>query len=106
MPKRLPRALCALAVTLAPSLAAAAAVPSVFEGRIPCAVQSGVQFCEGGLSTRVETFDGVPLDVNVTLPPASMDGPFPLIVDLHGWSLLKSGAPYVAWAEAGYAVLS
>ena len=40
--------------------------------------------------TRVESFDGVPLDVNVTLPPAAQDGPFPLIVELHGCGRTKS----------------
>ena len=101
------RALGALLFVLAasPSLPAAT-VSTVFSGRIPCATRDGVQFCGGTLATRVESFDGVPLDVAVTLPPASMDGPFPLIVDLHGWSLGKSGGPYVAWAQAGYAVLS
>jgi predicted acyl esterase len=90
-----------------PRVLDAAIVPSVFGGRIACApAASGVQFCAGNVATRVETFDGVPLDVNVTLPPASMDGPFPLIVDLHGWSLGKTQDPYVAWAEAGYVVLS
>src|SRR5512138_526572 len=84
----------------------AATVASVFSGRIPCAVVQGVQFCRGDLTNRIESFDGVPLDTNVTLPPATMDGPFPLIVDLHGWSLGKSGGPYVAWAQAGYVVLS
>src|SRR5262245_29068906 len=79
----------------------AATVASVFSGRIPCTAQQGVQLCAGTVATRVETFDGVPLDVNVTLPPASMDGPFPLIVDLHGWSLGKTPGPYVAWAQAG-----
>ena len=84
----------------------AATIASVFSGRIPCNVVQGVQFCSGDLTNRIESFDGVPLDTNVTLPPASMDGPFPLIFDLHGWSLGKSGTPYVAWAQAGYVVVS
>src|SRR5262249_30976963 len=73
--------------------AAAAPVASVFGGRIACAEQSGVQFCQGDAAHRVESFDGVPLDVNVTLPPADQDGPFPLILDLHGWGGSKSGNP-------------
>jgi predicted acyl esterase len=84
----------------------AAVVTGVFGGRIACVEQSGVQFCAGSETSRVESFDGVPLDVNVTLPPSSVDGPFPLVVDLHGWSLGKSGVPSVARAQAGYAVLS
>ena len=84
----------------------AATVASVFGGRIPCAPRDGVQFCAGTLATRVESFDGVPLDVNVTLPPASATGAFPLVVDLHGWSLGKTATPYTAWAKAGWVVLS
>jgi predicted acyl esterase len=95
-----------LTALVAPIVAHAAPVASVFGGRVPCAVVGQVQFCQGSVATRVESFDGVPLDVNVTLPPAAMDGPFPLIVDLHGWSLGKTDAPYVAWATAGYVVLS
>jgi hypothetical protein len=55
---------------------------------------------------RVESWDGVPLDANVTLPPASMPGPFPLIVDIHGWGVGKTAAPFVARAAEGVAVLS
>ena len=36
------------------------------------------------LASRVPSFDGVPLDVDVTLP-ASGEGPFPTIVMLHGF---------------------
>src|SRR6058998_2224522 len=73
----------AAAAMLAAAGARAAVVTSVFGGRVPCTVQAGVQFCPGTVATRVETWDGVPLDVNVTIPPFTMDGPFPLIVDLH-----------------------
>jgi fermentation-respiration switch protein FrsA (DUF1100 family) len=39
----------------------------------------------------VPSFDGVPLDVDVTLPPASAgDGPFPTIVMLHGYGGKKA----------------
>lgn len=84
----------------------AATITSIFGGRIPCVEQDGVQFCAGTIETRVESWDGVPLDVSVTLPPAAMDGPFPAIVDLHGWSLGKSGSPFTAWALDGYLVIS
>jgi hypothetical protein len=93
-------------LAVVPTPLRAAVVADVFGGRIPCVVQSGVQYCAGDVTTRVESFDGVPLDVNVTLPPPEMDGPFPLVVDLHGWSLGKTPAPYVSWAQSGYAVLS
>ncbi len=98
--------LYALLLTLVAAAADAATVPSVFGGRIPCAVASGVQFCQGDLATRVESWDGVPLDVNVTLPPPGMDGPFPLIIHLHGWSEEKTTTPFVTEASAGYVVLS
>jgi predicted acyl esterase len=84
----------------------AAIVPSVFGGKVICLPVSGVQYCAGTQLTRVETWDGVPLDVNVTIPPAAMDGPFPLIVDLHGWGVGKSNQPYIDYAMDGYVVLS
>ena len=99
------RATCLALAIVTP--ARAATETAVFDGRIPCVAADGVQSCIGDLTSRVETFDGVPLDVNVILPPASMEGPFPLVVDLHGWSLGKSTSPqYTAWAKAGWVVLS
>ena len=79
LPNTLPIAIAVAALSLVP-VANATTVSSVFDGRLPCIEQDGVQFCEGSRSTRVETWDGVPLDVNMTLPPASRDGPFPLVV--------------------------
>jgi predicted acyl esterase len=54
---------------------------------LDCVVQNGVQFCQGdGAAKRVPSFDGVPLDVDVTLPSADQGpGPFPTIVMLHGY---------------------
>jgi len=50
-----------------------------------CIAEHGVRFCPTAtLAQRVRSFDGVPLDVDVTLP-ASGNGPFPAIVMLHGW---------------------
>jgi pimeloyl-ACP methyl ester carboxylesterase len=50
-----------------------------------CHPQNQVRFCPTASSAqRVPTFDGIPLDVDVTLP-ATGDGPFPTIVMLHGW---------------------
>lgn len=86
--------------------AGAAVVTAAFGGRVPCVETGGVQFCAGNLTTRVESWDGVPLDVSLTLPPSSMDGPFPLIVELHGWSGSKTTAPFTTRAQNGYAVLS
>jgi fermentation-respiration switch protein FrsA (DUF1100 family) len=56
----------------------------------PCQAQNGVRFCPTSSSAqRVRTFDGVPLDVDVTLPPTGT-GPFPTIVMLHGWGGSKT----------------
>src|SRR5262245_44690835 len=90
-------------LTAAPSVRAA---DSVFAGRVPCVDTDGVRFCQGDLMHRVETWDGIPLDANVTLPPASVTPPYPLIIEEHGWSLGKSDAPFTGLALAGYAVLS
>ena len=98
--------LAALVLLLLLRPALAATVPSVFGGRVPCTMEDGVQFCRGDVGTRVESFDGVPLDVNVTIPPASATGPFPLIVNLHGWGGAKSDAPFTTEATDGYVVLS
>jgi fermentation-respiration switch protein FrsA (DUF1100 family) len=55
-----------------------------------CKAQNGVRFCPSEtLAQRVHTFDGVPLDVDVTLPPSGT-GPFPTIVMLHGWGGSKT----------------
>ena len=79
---------------------------SVFQNLIPCAEQEGVQFCEGGFGQRVESFDGVPIDLNLTLPPSDQTGPFPLIFSMHGWGGGKDGNPQVDFALVGYAVVS
>src|SRR5689334_12701420 len=58
---------------------------------LTCTAQNGVRFCPGdGAAKRVLTFDLVPLDVDVTLPPGGGDGPFPTIVMLHGWGGSKT----------------
>jgi fermentation-respiration switch protein FrsA (DUF1100 family) len=58
----------------------------------PCTVQAdGIRFCPttdgsaGQTLDGVPSFDGVPLDVDVTLPPAGTAGPYPTIVMLHGY---------------------
>jgi len=86
-----------------------------------CKAQDGVRFCPTeGLSQRIPSFDGVPLDVDVTLP-ATGAGPFPVIVMLHGWGGSKSSFEAqsaagngnetfdynnVYFAEHGYAVVN
>ena len=77
-----------------------------------------MRLCQGTAATRVETWDGVPIDVDVTLP-ATGDGPFPTIVMLHGWggsktSFLENDDPTggedhysnVWFAKRGYAVVN
>ena len=72
----------ALACAL-PTAVAGAAEPAPFGHT--CSAQDGVRFCPTvTLAQRVPSFDGVPLDVDVTLPPSG-SGPFPTIVMLHGW---------------------
>jgi len=76
-----------LAALSAPGIAAAAE-PAPFGHA--CTAQDGVRFCpSSSLEQRVPSFDGVPLDVDVTLP-ASGTGPFPTIVMLHGWGGSKT----------------
>src|SRR3954469_19776690 len=101
--------LAAVAV-LAPASAQAAPAPFGHA----CAPQDGVRFCPtADLASRVASFDGTPLDVDVTLP-ATGDGPFPTILLLHGLGGTKtsfegSGTdPYdnVSFARRGYAVVT
>lgn len=55
-----------------------------------CIPENGVRFCPTpDLASRVPSFDGVPLDVDVTLP-AQGSGPFPTIVMLHGFGGSKT----------------
>jgi fermentation-respiration switch protein FrsA (DUF1100 family) len=112
------RAFLALSfLALAP--AAQAAPPNPFGHA--CAPQSGVLFCPTASDAeRVPSFDGVPLDVDVTLPPTG-DGPFPALVMMHGWGGDKASfeAPTpdgnggttfhynnVFYAQQGYAVIN
>ncbi len=80
-----------------------------------CEAQNGVLFCPTtSRAERVPTFDGVPLDVDVTLP-AQGNGPFPTIVMLHGWggskTAFESTSPAGGYnnnffARQGYAVVN
>jgi fermentation-respiration switch protein FrsA (DUF1100 family) len=83
----------------------------------PCTAQNGVRFCPTASDAdRVPSWDGVPLDVDVTLPPQGK-GPFPAIVMMHGWGGNKgsfvttnpdAGAGYnnLSFARQGYAVIT
>src|SRR6478735_7551892 len=112
--RKIAAALVACAAVLAPSTASAAP-PSPFGH--PCADQNGVLFCPAAtLDQRVPTWDGVPIDVDVTLPESG-DGPFPTIVMVHGLGQSKTAfestdqnSPYhynnTFYAKRGYAVVN
>jgi pimeloyl-ACP methyl ester carboxylesterase len=89
-----------------------------------CTAQNGVRFCPTASDDqRVPTFDGVPIDVDVTLP-AEGTGPFPTIVMPHGfpgskasWEASSPEGPVadnrslyhwnnVFYAQQGYAVVN
>src|SRR3954447_20740931 len=74
-------ALSALAaLALAPTAAAAPPLPFGHA----CAPREGALYCPTASdAARVPSFDGVPLDVDVFLPPTG-DVPFPTIAMLHG----------------------
>jgi predicted acyl esterase len=88
---------------------AQARVDSVFDGSLACTEQKDrgdVRECSG----IVHSFDGAPIDVNVTLPaePAKdPDGGYPLLGMFHGWGGSKLGIGTTApWAQRGYAVFT
>jgi len=111
--------LIALCLLLAGSSSAGAAAPEPFGH--PCTAQDGIRFCPAAtLEQRVPSWDGTPLDVDVSLPPTG-DGPFPTIVMLHGLggskvmfeSTTPEGASPDVWhynnayyAQQGYAVVN
>jgi len=109
------RATAVLAAAAAASLgapAAQAAPPNPFGHA--CVPKSTVLFCPTATDAeRVPSWDGVPIDVDVTLP-ATGDGPFPTIVMMHGYGGNKSAfqsaspAPYTDayFASADYAVVT
>ena len=91
----------ATAAALAALLAAPAAAPASPEAPFghACTAQNDVRFCPTASDDqRVPSFDGVPLDVDVTLPPTGT-GPFPTIVMLHGFPGTK--ASFQAESRAG-----
>ncbi len=106
-----------LLVVPSPSGAARSPLPPPFD-RLVCGPRFGVTFCQGGLvagaDRRVPSFDGVPIDADLTLP-ASGRAPYPLIVLLHGLggnkleaeSTKNDGAlDNVTLASDGWAVLT
>ncbi|HEV7585819.1 MAG TPA: CocE/NonD family hydrolase [Solirubrobacteraceae bacterium] len=111
--------LAVIAVSGGGGIASAQAEPAPFGHA--CKAQNGVRFCPTEtLAQRVHSFDTVPLDVDVTLPPTG-NGPFPTIVMLHGWggnkTAFESSSPEgdgnvtfdynnVYYAQHGYAVVN
>jgi predicted acyl esterase len=111
--------LAAIGLATVATAGASAAEPAPFGHA--CTPQNGVRFCPTGtLEQRVPSFDGVPLDADVTLP-ATGEGPWPTIVMMHGWGGSKadfeSSTPEgdgnetfdynnVYFAQHGYAVLN
>ena len=108
-----------LALALLAPVAAEAAPPKPFGHA--CTPLNGVVFCPtSDDAQRVPSWDGVPLDVDVTLPPKG-NGPFPAIVMMHGWGGSKgnfeadtpAGRSSSDWhynnnffAKRGYAVIN
>ena len=106
-------AAAAAAALLAATPAVAQADPAPFGHA--CTSQNSVRFCPTpDLASRPTSFDGTPIDVDVTLP-ATGDGPFPTILLLHGlggdktsFEDANSKEKYTNWffAQHGYAVVS
>ncbi|HYP48887.1 MAG TPA: CocE/NonD family hydrolase [Thermoleophilaceae bacterium] len=95
-------ALCLVALA-APAAASAEVKPF---GTLECTAQQGVRYCPGSVDTRIKSFDGVPLDVNVALP-AEGDTGLPLVVQLHGYGGSKGDLREMrSWALRGYAVVN
>jgi fermentation-respiration switch protein FrsA (DUF1100 family) len=88
---RLPERATAPLIAVTVLLGAPATASGVAPFGHPCTLQdAGVRFCPTTSNAqRVHSFDGVPLDVDVTLPPTG-NGPFPTIEMLHGFPGTKA----------------
>ena len=95
-----------------------AAIPSALG--ITCNVQgagpnAGQRWCGSGnffqtpnnVRSTVQSFDGVPIDVNVAFPSTGGDGPYPLVMMFHGYGGGKENFPGMQrWLDKGYAVFA
>ncbi len=125
-------ALTVISILFGGAQAASAQIPNVFAdnpyiddgapGGIGCVVQGageneGQRWCgtgrhnaNNGTRSTVESFDGVPVDVNVAFPPApesGPDGPWPLMMVFHGYGGGKINFPALQrWLDRGFAVFS
>jgi predicted acyl esterase len=100
--------LLGFALLALPGIARAEGEPTPFGHA--CKAQNGVRFCPTEtLAQRVPSWDGVPLDADVTLP-AIGNGPWPTIAMLHGWGTNKTewenNGVATYFAQLGYAVLT
>ena len=111
--RRLAASIALALALLAPSVADAA-IPNVF-GTITCTtVASGAQIgqrqCGSVQGTVTPTWDGTPIDVSVTFPPASgSDTNWPVIGIYHGYAgskITPSNAATQRFVAQGYAVFS
>jgi fermentation-respiration switch protein FrsA (DUF1100 family) len=109
-----------LAKLVAGAVAALALLPAAAQADVApfghaCTLENGARFCPTpDLASRPRSFDGTPIDVDVTLPPTG-DGPFPTILLLHGlggdkttFESKDSKQRYTSWffAQHGYAVVT
>ncbi|MEI6663169.1 MAG: alpha/beta fold hydrolase [Actinomycetes bacterium] len=95
--------------------AASASEPTPFGNS--CTAERGIRWCPAtDLSQRPTSFDGTPIDADVTLPETG-SGPWPTIVVVHGYGGNKTsfetsgsgstnGLDNVSYAKRGYAVLN
>jgi pimeloyl-ACP methyl ester carboxylesterase len=108
-------ALLGAAVAALLALAPAAAQADLTPFGHACAPANGARFCPTpDLASRPTSFDGTPIDVDVTLP-AEGNGPFPTILLLHGlggdktsFQPVTTPEKYTNWffAQQGYAVVT
>jgi len=83
-------ALAVIAASLAigaPAITSPATATTPSPLGLTCRATDGVRFCTGD---KVPSWDGTPLDADVTLPPTG-NGPWPTIVLLHGLGGDKTG---------------